>query len=370
MNVQRILVPGSTRRSWLVLGDDFLPVAPIQAFLAFQRDLGRSPNTVRAHAFHLKAFWEYLRDTGVGWEAVDVAYLAGFIPWLRCGPAPPALGAEAAPPRRGDATIDLMLTSVHQFYDFHARRHTGPDLPLYRFVTLARRQYKPFLYGLAKTRPDRRRVVRVKRPQHLPRTLTAAQVQALLDACARRRDRLLVALLHDTGMRIGQALGLRHADIAVEDNAIRIVPRDDNANGARAKTDEAYTVFPAPAVLDLYVEYIVEELDGLAAAALPEYVFVNLWEGAVGRPLTYATVVALFRRLSAKVGFHARPHMLRHTRATTWIRDDRLPIPTVARLLGHRSAQTTSDLYLHLTADDLRAELDAARAGESGADER
>ena len=123
-------------------------------------------------------------------------------------------------------------------------------------------------------------------------------------------------------------------------------------------------------MLDLYVEYVVEELDGLAAEALPEYVFVNLWEGEIGRPLAYATVVALFKRLSAQAGCYARPHMLRHTRATTWIRDDRLPIPTVARLLGHRSAQTTSDLYLHLTADDLRAELDAARAGEGGADER
>ena len=202
MKVQRILVPGSTRRSWLVLGDDFLPVAPIQAFLTFQHNLGRSPNTVRGQAFHLKAFWAYLRDTGVGWEAVDVAHLAGFIPWLRRGGATPLLGAAEAPPRRSDATIDLMLTTVHQFYDFHTRLRTGPALPLYRFVSLPRRQYKPFLYGLAKTKPERRRVVRVQRRRRLPRTLTAGQVQALLDACARRRDRLLVALLHDTGLRI------------------------------------------------------------------------------------------------------------------------------------------------------------------------
>lgn len=133
---------------------------------------------------------------------------------------------------------------------------------------------------------------------------------------------------------------------------------------ARAKTDEAYPVFPSPAILDLYITYVVEELAGLAAEHLPDYVFVNLWEGEIGRPMTYATALALFRRLSAKTGIRARPHMLWHTRATRWIRDDRLPVATVARLLGHRSAQTTGDIYLHLTADDVRAEVEAARPAE------
>jgi hypothetical protein len=53
--------------------------------------------------------------------------------------------------------------------------------------------------------------------------------------------------------------------------------------------------------------------------------------------------------------------MLRHTRATEWIRDDKLPVPTVSRLLGHTSIQTTTDIYVHLTAADMRADLEAAR---------
>ncbi len=54
--------------------------------------------------------------------------------------------------------------------------------------------------------------------------------------------------------------------------------------------------------------------------------------------------------------------MLRHTRATSWLRDDKLPLPTVARLLGHTSSATTDAIYTHLTDDDLRAELAAAAA--------
>jgi integrase len=50
------------------------------------------------------------------------------------------------------------------------------------------------------------------------------------------RDRFVLAVLSETGMRIGQALGLRHADVITRERGLRIVPRDDNANGARAKT--------------------------------------------------------------------------------------------------------------------------------------
>jgi integrase/recombinase XerD len=40
-------------------------------------------------------------------------------------------------------------------------------------------------------------------------------------------------------MRVGQALGLWHCDLGSPSREIRIVPRPDNANGARAKLQEA-----------------------------------------------------------------------------------------------------------------------------------
>jgi integrase len=171
------------------------------------------------------------------------------------------------------------------------------------------------------------------------------------------RDRFLLTLLYETGIRIGQALGLRHSDISVEDGEIQIVPRDDNANGARTKKREAYTI-PAPLpLMQLYTDYLIEDLNALEVDALPDYVFVNLWEGEIGRPMTYDAVMSLCHRLSKKTGIQFTPHMLRHTRATIWIRDDKLPLPTVARLLGHASMQTTSDTYLQLTPQDLKRAL-------------
>jgi integrase/recombinase XerD len=53
--------------------------------------------------------------------------------------------------------------------------------------------------------------------------------------CTRLRDRVLITLLNEAGLRIGDALGLRHEDIRTADAVVEVRARD-NANGARAKT--------------------------------------------------------------------------------------------------------------------------------------
>jgi integrase len=143
----------------------------------------------------------------------------------------------------------------------------------------------------------------------------------------------------------------------VEDGEIQIVPRDDNTNGARTKKREVYTIAASLSLMQLYTDYLVEDLNALEVDALPDSVFVNLWEGQIGRPMTYDGVMSLCHRLSKQTGIQFTPHMLRHTRATIWIRDDKLPLPTVSRLLGHASIQTTSDTYLQLTPQDLKRAL-------------
>jgi len=226
MKVQRIHFSGQEHTTWLVLDEEYQPIQPILVYLKFLGDLGRSPNTIRARALHLKTFWEFLRDQRLDWTEADVAHLAAFIQWLR-RPDSPVMSIEPKPPRRTNATIDLMLTSVHGLYEYHQRLHTVPDLPVYRFLMRPQRRYKPLLYGIAKTKPVQTRVVSVKREQRRPKTLTREQVQKLLDACIHTRDRLLLALLFSTGIRVGQALGLRHEDVSDEEGTIQIVPRQD-----------------------------------------------------------------------------------------------------------------------------------------------
>jgi len=369
MKVQKVRLPDTDHMSWLVLDNDFVPVQPILSYLRFLHDLDRSPNTIRACAHHLKLYWEYLRDERLCWTETDVAQLAGFITWLRRhDPVVISLGPESA--RRTNATIDQTLSSVHGFYDYHVRLKTVPELPLYQFLVMPHRRYKPFLYGITKTKPLQKRIVSTKREQRKPKTLTSDQIEMLLAACTHTRDLFLFKLLSYTGMRIGQALGLKHCDLNVEDGEIQIVPRADNPNGARAKTRDTYTIPGMIDLMQLYTDYLIDDLGALEADSLPDFVFVNLWEGERGRPMTYASVMSLVKRLRKKTGIITfTPHMLRHSRATTWIRDDKLPLPTVSRLLTHTSIQTTNDTYLQLTPQDLKNALTKGKEGEHGADE-
>jgi integrase len=55
-----------------------------------------------------------------------------------------------------------------------------------------------------------------------------------------------------------------------------------------------------------------EEYGGLES----DFVFVNLWKGEIGRPLSYSSVNELVRRTRELVGFHFTVHQFRHTFAT------------------------------------------------------
>jgi len=110
------------------------------------------------------------------------------------------------------------------------------------------------------------------------------------------------------------------------------------------------------ALVRLYSDYMHTEFGDLDC----DYVFVNLWAEPVGRPLRYQAVARLVARLRAVTGIAFTPHLLRHTRATELIRGG-VPIEIISKMLTHRSVTTTSDTYVHLTVDDVRAEL--VRAG-------
>jgi integrase/recombinase XerD len=82
--------------------------------------------------------------------------------------------------------------------------------------------------------------------------------------------------------------------------------------------------------------------------------------------MTYASVLSLTKRLIRRTGIRFNVHMLRHSRATIWIRDDGLPLPVVSRLLTHSHIQTTNDLYLHLSPADLRKALSRGKENTDG----
>lgn len=358
MLVQRVMMPASSLESWTVLGDDGLPVGPVERYLAYLTDIERSPNTVKAYAHDLKDYFSYLGGRGLDWREVRLEDIAEFVAWLRL-PQTARDGRVTVLPSVehyvSAGTVNRKLAAVSAFYQ-HAARH-GVDLGEL-LITWGpgggRGGWKPFLHHISKGQPAVRRAISLKTPRKLPRVLTAGEVRAILVACDRLRDRLLFALLYDTGMRIGEALGLRHEDIAAAEREITVVPRL-NANGARTKAGGSRTIPVSAELVRLYADYLHEEYGDLDS----DYVFVNLWGLPHGHPLAYRAVYDLVRRLRRRTGIEFDPHWYRHTMATRMLRDG-VPVEVVSAVLGHASVTTTLQVYGHLTSEDARRVLEAA----------
>ena len=182
MLVQAVVVPGSGTLSWTVLGDDDVPVVPVERFLAYLTDIGRSPNTVKAYAHDLKDYWSFLGFRGLDWREARLEDVGEFIAWLRLPPAGRS-GAVAvlpsAAPQVSASTVNRKLAAVSAFYAHQARNgaEVGDLLAVWRAG--GRGGWKPFLHHVSKGRPYRGRAVTLKVPRKLPRILTVAETQAI-----------------------------------------------------------------------------------------------------------------------------------------------------------------------------------------------
>jgi integrase/recombinase XerD len=350
-----MVMPVTGAESWTVVDDDWTPVVAAERYLAHLAGIERSPNTVRAYAHGLRLWFEFLGLRGLAWDSAGVEHVARFVAWLRA-PADNVIVLDDTAAVRSEATVNRHLAALFGFYDFHARSGVDLAADLVAWRRVARGSYKPFLHHVTRGRPVPTRPVKLRVPRRLPATLSVEDIAVVLAACERLRDRFLFALLAETGMRVGQALGLRHEDFVSRQRRVMIVPRGDNANGARVKCISPATVPVSAPLVRLYSDYMHTEYGELGS----DYVFVNLWSAPVGRPLRYQAVAKLVGRLRARTGIEFTPHMLRHSRATELIRGG-VPIEVVSKLLTHRSVTTTSEAYVHLDVEDLRAEL--VRAG-------
>jgi hypothetical protein len=161
MLVQSVVLPGSGTRSWTVLGDDDVPVEPVERFLAYLTDIGRSPNTTKAYAHDLKDFWEFLGRCGLDWREVRLEDIGEFIAWLRL-PPPGRAGAVAVLPSVADqvgaATINRKLAAISMFYAHQARHGADVGDLLATWSAGGRGGWKPFLHqqGQGAPRPGHR----------------------------------------------------------------------------------------------------------------------------------------------------------------------------------------------------------------------
>ena len=220
-----MFLPARAIESFTVIGPDLRPVDLVDEYLAWLTDCERSPNTVEAYAYDLRAFWTFLTERELVWDRVGVMELGEFAAWARRPAANVVVLAEESA-RLSARTVNRMLSGVVGFCEFQARRGSTLAKDLVVKTRSGRGGYRPFLHGIARARP-RGRAVRLPERRSLPQTLSLEQVAAVIDCQRRLRDRFLFALLASTGMRIGQALGLRHEDVVAWERRVVIRARED-----------------------------------------------------------------------------------------------------------------------------------------------
>ena len=164
----------------------------------------------------------------------------------------------------------------------------------------------------------------------LPRVLRASEVAAIWRACATSREKAMIALLLDTGIRLGDLTGLRWEDVGAD--CLRV----------GGKT--------GPRVIPVTPE-VREMLKDLGDAA-------HIWASGSGKgPFSRSAVQMGIKRIFQRAGLNGPkmgPHILRHTFATQYISSGG-SLPHLQKLLGHTSI-TTTEIYLHLSAEALRAD--------------
>lgn len=174
----------------------------------------------------------------------------------------------------------------------------------------------------------------MKRPAE---TLTDAEVQALLKACSRRtptgrRNRALLGLLYRSGLRIGEALALRPADLDRSQGSLRVL---------HGKGDKARTVGIDAGAVALVDEWL--EMRPATANGAPLFCTLR------GGPVAAGYVRNLMRRLRARAGIAKRVHAhgLRHTHAAQ-LAAEGTPVNVIQQQLGHSNVRTTSEYINHL----------------------
>ena len=217
---------------------------------------------------------------------------------------------------------------------------------------------------------------------------TPAQVQAFLASTRRSRYVTLWRLLFATGLRRGEALGLRWGDVDVESRRISVrrnLQADSREGNIRygptksRRSTRTITIDPGTAeellrwqkmrrtehgayVADLERRLATYRTPGARLPELPAELPEDspIFANADGSPMLPSTVSDTFRRQVAKSGLpQMRLHDARHTHITHLLRSGD-PIQNVSARAGHGSSFTTLTTYAHVIAGD--DERTAARA--------
>ncbi len=192
------------------------------------------------------------------------------------------------------------------------------------------------------------------RGRKIPEVLTEEEQKALIAIPNKRypsgqRNKLLLRLLLDTGLRKAEVINLKWADVDLMTGKLMV----RNGKGAKDRS-----LWIGNDLLEELREWR-ERQAGIGEGS--EFVFTSISKGKEGRPLDSQYLYDLIKRLADKAGIKKdiSPHTLRHSFATDLYRATK-NIRMVQKALGHSDLSSTM-IYTHIVDDELEGALKGFR---------
>jgi integrase/recombinase XerD len=292
-------------------GEFFVRHLPLYLdYLAVEKGLAR--NSLDGYRRDLTAFGSHLARKGLATREVSRGDVVSFLGARR---------SEGASPR----SLARATSALRGFFRFLAAERILPADPT------------------AELRNPRRWAV-------LPRILTAAEVEKLLDAPDVEtpkglRDRAMFELLYACGLRVSELASLPLSGLRLADGFVLV-----RGKGGR---ERVVPIADASALwVGRYVKRVRPKRRGAASSPW-------LFPGSKGRPVTRQTVFLSLRAAARKAGLPpsaVSPHVLRHAFATHLVDGD-ADLRAVQMMLGHADIATT-EIYTHVSRSRIRRVYD------------
>ncbi|OBR91966.1 MULTISPECIES: tyrosine-type recombinase/integrase [Clostridium] len=354
MEVVKVKTEDNKER-YFVADDNGLPIESILKFIRFKDNTNYARNTLRMYCQHLKLYFEYLEQRKLDFQAVTIDDLALFVNWLQN----PYKSLKVIPTNKVDSarsprTINIVVNTVLMFYDYVLRYEEYSNNisdRLKKFVSTPSRNFKGFLFGIDyKQKKVTSNILKLKVPKSKPKTLTKEEITILINACNNFRDKFLLSLLYETGLRIGEALSLWIEDIDISDMVIDLKDRGQLENNAEIKTvSSPRRIDISQNLADMFMEYIAEYH---TEEVETNHIFIKISGKNKNKAMDYVNIDNLFRTLKKKTRIYVTPHMFRHSSLTTlrmagWQ-------PELLRIrAGHKNIYTTLNTYIHPSKEDI-----------------
>ena len=227
--------------------------------------------------------------------------------------------AQHAPRMKATSTSRL-LSSLRRFYQYAVRQGTI--------------QADPSL-----------QIERPKLPRGLPKSMTEAEVEALLNApegntALGLRDRAMLETLYASGLRVSELVNLKLAEVSLDMGVVRVM----------GKGSKERLVPLGEEALDGLTHYLTEARAVLLKGKQADALFVTARAAAMTRQMFWY----LIKRYALRAGIQKplSPHTLRHAFATHLLNHG-ADLRVVQMLLGHADISTTQ-IYTHVARERLK----------------